>query len=61
MQEAIEHSGLLKQFSEINLETQKVGVFSKITKLNTKLEDGSWVEIYRSITADPETVERRDM
>jgi putative ubiquitin-RnfH superfamily antitoxin RatB of RatAB toxin-antitoxin module len=29
-------------------------------KLETRLSDGDRVEIYRPITADPETVERRD-
>jgi putative ubiquitin-RnfH superfamily antitoxin RatB of RatAB toxin-antitoxin module len=60
VRQAIEHSGLLEQFPEIDLEKQKVGVFGKITKLNAKLEEGSRVEIYRPITADPELVERRD-
>lgn len=60
VQEAIEHSGLLEQFPEIDLARQKVGVFGKLTKLTAKLEDGQRVEIYRDITADPETVERRD-
>jgi putative ubiquitin-RnfH superfamily antitoxin RatB of RatAB toxin-antitoxin module len=37
-----------------------VGIFGKITRLDTKLEEGNRVEIYRPITANPETVERRD-
>jgi hypothetical protein len=53
-------TGLLEQFPEIDLERQKVGIFGKITRLDTKLEEGNRVEIYRPITADPETVERRD-
>lgn len=61
VRDAIERSGLLDQFPEIDLTQQKVGVFGKITKLDTRLEDGQRVEIYRDITADPETVERRDM
>ncbi|MBJ6611979.1 MAG: RnfH family protein [Candidatus Thiothrix moscowensis] len=60
IKEAIEHSGLLKQFPDIDLENQAVGVFGKISKLDTKVADGDRVEIYRPITADPETVERRD-
>lgn len=59
--EAIQLSGMLDQFPEIDLEKQKVGIFGKLTKLNAKLEDGQRVEIYREITADPELVERRDM
>ena len=60
VQEAINHSGLLKQFPEIDLETQKVGIFGKLVKLDTVVEEASRIEIYRPITADPETVERKD-
>lgn len=58
--QAIEHSGILEQYPEIDLETQKVGIFGKVTKLDAVLENGNRVEIYRPITADPETVERKD-
>ena len=51
---------MLKQFPDIDLENQAVGIFGKISKLDTKVADGDRVEIYRPITADPETVERRD-
>jgi hypothetical protein len=60
VRQAIEHSGLLKQFPEIDLDNQKVGIFGKVTKLDAKVEEGSRIEIYRPITADPELVERRD-
>jgi putative ubiquitin-RnfH superfamily antitoxin RatB of RatAB toxin-antitoxin module len=60
VQEAIEHSGLLRQFPDIDLDNQAVGIFGKITKLDAKVAEGDRVEIYRPITADPETVERRD-
>lgn len=60
VRQAIEHSGLLKQFPEIDLENQKVGIFGKLTKLDARLEEGARIEIYRPITADPELVERRD-
>ena len=60
VQEAIHHSGILKQFPDIDLEQQKVGVFGKLTKLSAKVAEGSRIEIYREITADPELVERRD-
>lgn len=60
VQEAIEHSGILKQFPDIDLKKQKVGVFGKLTKLNARVAEGSRIEIYREITADPELVERRD-
>jgi uncharacterized protein len=60
VQQAIEKSGLLDQFPEIDLKRQKVGIFGKITRLDTPLVEGNRVEIYRPIIADPETVERRD-
>jgi uncharacterized protein len=59
--QAIERSGILELFPEIDLERQKVGVFGKVSKLDTVLEEGGRVEIYRPITADPESVERRDL
>ncbi len=60
VKQAIEFSGILKQFPDVNLETQAVGIFGKITQLDAKVADGDRVEIYRPIIADPETVERRD-
>lgn len=60
VKEVIELSGLLNMFPEINLEKQKVGIFGKLAKLDAVVQDGNRIEIYRPITADPETVERRD-
>ncbi|KPJ90463.1 MAG: protein RnfH [Gammaproteobacteria bacterium SG8_11] len=58
--DAISHSKILSLFPEVNLEMQKVGIFGKFCKLDTKLKEGDRVEIYRPITADPLTVPRRD-
>lgn len=60
VRQVLELSGILGMFPEIDLESQKVGVFGKIVKLDAVVEDGSRVEVYRGITADPEVVERRD-
>jgi putative ubiquitin-RnfH superfamily antitoxin RatB of RatAB toxin-antitoxin module len=57
--QAIEKSGITRQCPEIDLATQKVGVYGKAAPLETVLEDGARVEIYRPITADPKTVKRR--
>ena len=59
IQEAINRSGILKQFPDINLETQKVGIYGKLSKLDAVLNDGDRVEIYRPITCDPKTVPRK--
>ncbi|QSX34203.1 RnfH family protein [Shewanella avicenniae] len=47
---AIEASGILAMFPSIRLDQQKVGVFGKICALDTELQDGDRVEIYRPIT-----------
>lgn len=60
LREAVERSGLLERFPEIDLNVNKVGIFGKLSRLDTPLTDGDRVEIYRPITVDPETVERRD-
>lgn len=60
VQAALDRSGLLAQFPEIDLAEQKVGIFGRIVKLDTVLADGDRVEIYRPITADPDLVERKD-
>ncbi|NOS87810.1 MAG: RnfH family protein [Methylococcaceae bacterium] len=57
--DAIQLSGLLKLYPEINLDSQKVGIFGKIASLDTPVKEGDRVEIYRPITVDPQTVQRR--
>ena len=61
VQRVIELSGLLRQFPEISLERQKVGVFGKFIALDAPVEDGMRVEIYRPITVDPATIPRRQV
>ncbi|QEP44525.1 RnfH family protein [Ectothiorhodospiraceae bacterium BW-2] len=60
VEQAITLSGILDRFPDIDLAQQKVGIFGKVTRLNSPLSEGDRVEIYRPITADPELVERRD-
>jgi uncharacterized protein len=57
--QAIALSGVLNQYPEIDLESQKVGIFGKLAKLDTPVKEGDRVEIYRKITADPQQVQRR--
>jgi len=49
VQAAIDKSGLLNYCPEIDLKTQKVGVFGKVVKLDSPLNDGDRVEVYRRI------------
>ena len=60
VREAIERSGILKQFPHIDLEAQKVGIFGRLVKPDAALRAGDRVEIYRAITCDPQTVPRKD-
>ncbi|MBI2792531.1 MAG: RnfH family protein [Gammaproteobacteria bacterium] len=51
--QAIEQSGILQLFPEIDLhKTNKVGIFGKLKSLQEKLSDGDRVEIYRPLTVD---------
>ena len=56
---AIEASGILAQFPEINLETNKIGIFGKLCKLDTPLRERDRVEIYRPLVADPKEIRRQ--
>jgi len=61
VEQAIRHSGILRQFPEIDLDRLKVGIFGKVVKLEAPVKDGDRIEIYRPITADPKTVRRRQI
>ncbi|ORU93382.1 MAG: RnfH family protein [Cycloclasticus sp. symbiont of Bathymodiolus heckerae] len=56
---AIERSGMLTRFPDIELENSTVGIFSKPCKLDTPLRAGDRVEIYRPLIADPKEVRRK--
>ena len=58
-QKAIELSGILTTFPEIDLAKNAVGIFSKPCKLDTPLRVGDRVEIYRPLIADPKEVRRQ--
>ena len=57
-EQAIEASGLLQIFPEIDLSKQKIGIFSQICKLQHLLSHGDRVEIYRPLLQDPMTARR---
>lgn len=51
--QAIERSGILERFPEIDLETYKIGIFGKLAQLDQALNTGDRVEIYHPLIADP--------
>jgi len=57
--DAIRQSGVLEAFPDIDLARNKVGIFSKLVKLDESLRDRDRVEIYRPLIADPKEVRRK--
>jgi putative ubiquitin-RnfH superfamily antitoxin RatB of RatAB toxin-antitoxin module len=57
--QAIEASGVLAAFPDINLVTQPVGIFAKKKTLDTVLREHDRVEIYRPLVADPKESRRK--
>jgi putative ubiquitin-RnfH superfamily antitoxin RatB of RatAB toxin-antitoxin module len=51
--DAIERSGLLGRFPEIDLSVNKVGIFGKMVRLDQTLQSGDRVEVYAPLIADP--------
>lgn len=59
LRSAIERSGVLERFPEIDLEKAKFGIFGKLSKLDTLLRAKDRVEIYRPLIADPKEVRKQ--
>ena len=59
IQEAIEQSGILAMHPQIDLNENKVGIWSKNKKLSDGLREGDRIEIYRPLIADPKAVRKR--
>ncbi len=58
LQQAIDKSGILDRFPEIDPAGLKLGVFGKLKKPDQVLRDGDRVEIYRPLIADPKQVRK---
>ena len=59
VEEVIKRSGILETYPQINLETDKVGIFGKMCKLNAGLRNKDRIEIYRKLIADPKESRRQ--
>ena len=57
--QAIETSGVLAEFPDINLVTQPVGIYAKKQTLDTPLRERDRIEIYRPLIADPKDSRRK--
>lgn len=58
-EQAIYASGILKKFPEIDLAINQIGIFGKLTKLDSVLRHLDRVEIYRPLIADPKEVRKQ--
>jgi putative ubiquitin-RnfH superfamily antitoxin RatB of RatAB toxin-antitoxin module len=59
VQQALEASGLLAKYPEIDLKKNKFGIFAKLSKVDSVLRDQDRVEIYRPLIADPKEVRKQ--
>ncbi|OCQ51725.1 Persistence and stress-resistance antitoxin PasI [Photorhabdus australis subsp. thailandensis] len=59
VEQAIVASGLLTLRNDIDLQKNKVGIYSRPAKLTDILEEGDRVEIYRPLLADPKEMRRK--
>lgn len=59
IQAAIFQSGILQQFTDIDLRENKVGIFSRPVKLTDVVSEGDRIEIYRPLLADPKEIRRQ--
>lgn len=59
VEQAIIASSLLTLRTDIDLNKNKVGIYSRPVKLNDKVHEGDRVEIYRPLLADPKELRRQ--
>ncbi|MFA6903863.1 MAG: RnfH family protein [Gallionellaceae bacterium] len=57
--EAVKISGMLEKYPAIDLATNKVGIFGKLSKPDTVLRDRDRIEIYRPLIADPKEIRKK--
>lgn len=59
VEEIIVQSGVLELYPEIDLNKNKVGVFSRNVKLDATVNNKDRIEIYRPLLADPKEIRRK--
>jgi len=59
LQQAVEASGLLTKYPDIDLKKNKFGIWNKLAKTDATLRDQDRVEIYRPLIADPKEVRKQ--
>lgn len=59
LEQAVQQSGILERFPEIDFAQAKMGVFGKLNKRDYVLRPGDRVEIYRPLIADPKEIRKQ--
>ncbi|QMU61265.1 MAG: RnfH family protein [Gammaproteobacteria bacterium] len=59
VEQAINESGILQKYSEIDIVKNAVGIYGKVVQNTQILHDQDRVEIYRQLTIDPMHARRR--
>jgi len=59
VEQAIQQSGILVQYPEIDLAANKVGIFSEIAALSRIVQENERIEIYRNLCLDPMEARRQ--
>jgi hypothetical protein len=59
VEEAVQRSGILEHYPELDLSNSKLGIFAKVVPNNRVLREGNRVEIYRPLLADPKAVRQQ--
>lgn len=59
LRQAIEQSGILEMYPDIDLDSNSVGIFSRKRELHEPVQDGDRIEIYQALKVDPKEARRR--
>ena len=59
VEQAIEASGLLERFPEIDANNLIVGIFGCVCKLEQLIREGDRIEVYRPLIHDPKDARRQ--
>ncbi|HEV8645323.1 MAG TPA: RnfH family protein [Burkholderiales bacterium] len=59
VEDALNASGILARHPEIDLKSNRIGVWGRPATLATRVSDRDRVEIYRALSADPKQARRR--
>ena len=59
LRQAIEQSGILDMYPDIDLDSNQVGIFSRKRELHDPVHAGDRIEIYQALKVDPKEARRR--